>query len=386
MSATGKGVGVAVVDTGIAGDQADFRKSQSDSTSRVIASAVTNPSAKNEGDSYGHGTHIAGIVAGNGNNRATSDPLSGKYVGVAPDANLINVKVSDEKGEATVLDVLYGLQFVIDFKDTYNIRVVNLSLESTQAESYKTDPLDAAAEAAWFNGIVVVAAAGNRGTSSDAVGYAPGNDPYVISVGSVDDQGTKNTLDDSLSSWSSRGTTQDGYAKPDILAPGAHIVSNLAPKSEFTNLCPSCIVDNEYIRAGGTSMAAPMVSGAIADMLQVRPDLTPDQVKGTVVATARKVLGDRANEVSALGLVASNLAITTANSGLTPSTLIETATGEIGYSRSTWSRSTWSRSTWSRSTWSRSTWSCNCSKTPSGSIDPSRSTWSRSTWSTSWSK
>jgi serine protease AprX len=384
--ATGKGVGVAIVDTGIAGDGVDFAKSDTDSTSREIASVVTNPYAKTDLDSYGHGTHVAGIVAGNGNNRPSSDPLKGDYVGVAPEANLINVKVSDEKGDATVLDVIYGLQFVVDYKDTYNIRVVNLSLESTDAQSYKTDPLDAAVESAWFHGVVVVAAAGNRGTASDAVNYAPGNDPYAISVGGVDDQGTKNTLDDALASWSSRGTTQDGYAKPDILAPGAHIISDLAPNSAFASLCPSCIVSGQYIRAGGTSMASPMVAGAAADLLQLYPGLTPDQVKGTMVATTRKVLGEAANEVSVASIVQGSLPITTANQGLTPNTLVSSSTGNIDYTRSSWSRSSWSRSSWSRSSWSRSSWSCNCSKTSSGTIDPTRSSWSRSSWSTSWSK
>jgi serine protease AprX len=385
-SSTGEGVGVAVVDTGIAGTLPDFRESQSNSTSRVVATAATNPYATSDNDSYGHGTHVAGIIAGNGGNRPSSDPLDGNYVGVAPDANLVSVKVSDENGDATVLDAIYGLQFVVDYKSTYNIRVVNLSLESSDPQSYKTDPLDAAAEAAWFNGIVVVAAAGNRGTAGDAVDYAPGNDPYVISVGGVDDQGTKNTLDDAIASWSSRGTTQDGYAKPDVLAPGAHIVSDLAPNSAFASLCPSCIVSGQYIRVGGTSMAAPMVSGAVADMLQLRPNLTPNQVKAAILGGGRKVLGASTSEVSANDLVYGSIPSTNPNAGLTPNSTIKASTGQIDYSRSTWSRSTWSRSTWSRSTWSRSTWSCNCSKSSSGSIDPTRSTWSRSTWSTSWNK
>src|SRR5207237_10339549 len=104
---------------------------------------------------------------------------------------------------------------------------------------------------------------GNRGTGADAVNYAPGNDPYAIAVGGVDDQGTKNTVDDAIADWSSRGTTQDGYAKPDVLAPGAHIVSNLAPNSAFASMCPSCIVSGQYIRIAGTSMAAPMVAGPV---------------------------------------------------------------------------------------------------------------------------
>ena len=112
-------------------------------------------------------------------------------MGVAPRANLISVKVSDDDGDTTVLDVIYGIQFAVDNKDRFGIRVVNLSLSSTVAESYRTDPLDAAAESAWFSGLVVVAAAGNDGTAPDAVSYAPGNDPYVITAGALDDRGTQ---------------------------------------------------------------------------------------------------------------------------------------------------------------------------------------------------
>ena len=156
-------------------------------------------------------------------------------MGVAPKANLISIKASDDDGNATVLDVIAGMQFAVDHKAEYNIRVLNLSLESTSIESYKTDPLDAAVEAAWYKGIFVVAAAGNRGPGDDSVSHAPGNDPYVVTVGAVDDQGTKEIADDTPTSWSSRGTTQDGFAKPDIYAPGANIVSNLAPKSKYAD-------------------------------------------------------------------------------------------------------------------------------------------------------
>ena len=150
-----------------------------------------------------------------------------------------------------------GLQFVVDHKDDYNIRVVNLSLRSTQAESYLTDPLDAAVEAAWNAGIVVVVAAGNEGTSPDAVNYAPANDPYVITVGGVDDMGTDNTSDDALASWSSRGTTQDGVKKPDILAPGAHMVSTIPAGSDYTAALPdlrgrrAVLPGRRYLDVGG---------------------------------------------------------------------------------------------------------------------------------------
>ena len=186
---TGAGIGVAVIDTGVSGDLPDFETTQYSAISRVIASAVVDPGASTADDTYGHGTAVAGLVAGNGWYCDSYDPLYGEYAGTAPDANLISVKVADDSGHATTLDAIYGLQFAVDHKADYNIRVVNLSFRSTSGESYTTDPLDAAVEQAWFHGITVVAAAGNLGTADDAVSYAPGNDPYVITVGGVDTRG-----------------------------------------------------------------------------------------------------------------------------------------------------------------------------------------------------
>jgi serine protease AprX len=388
-SVTGKGVGVAVIDTGIAGGMPDFRATGTTS-SRVIANAVTNPDARTPGDAYGHGTHVAGIIGGNGWNRSFTDPLRGKYVGIAPEANLISVKVSDDQGEASVLDVIYGLQFVVDNKAAYNIRVVNLSLESTTPGSYKTDPLNAAVEAAWFKGIVVVTAAGNRGSAEDAVSRAPGNDPYVITVGAYDDQASNADGDDSRPAWSSRGVTADGFAKPDIHAPGSGIVSTLAPNSAFASMCPSCIVDGQMIRAGGTSMAAPMISGTVALLLQWFPNLTPNQVKGMLVRNAR-LINNRYPAVEAYKTLEAAYYGRTApisTAGLTPNAIIDPATGEIDYTRSSWSRSSWSAADggltadFARSSWSRSSWS----STSSDGVDVSRSSWSRSSWSTSWDK
>ena len=166
---------MAVIDTGIDGNLPDFRGASG--KSRVIATAVTNPDADTVMDTYGHGTHVAGIIAGNSNYRNSSDPLRGKFAGVAPDANLVSVKVSDDAGNATVLDVIYGLQFVVDHQNTYNIRVVNMSLDSTTPQSYKLDPLDAAVESAWFHGLVVVVAAGNRGDATRRGAVRPGQRP-----------------------------------------------------------------------------------------------------------------------------------------------------------------------------------------------------------------
>ncbi|HEY3021558.1 MAG TPA: S8 family peptidase [Solirubrobacteraceae bacterium] len=409
---TGKGVGVAVIDTGIAGDLPDFRVSQTDTHSRVIATAVVNPAAQNASDTFGHGTHIAGLIAGNGTDRDAADPLNGQYAGVAPDANLIAVKTDDGHGNATVADVIDGLQFVVDFKSTYNIRVVNLSLRSADAQSYKTDPLDAAVEQAWFAGIVVVAAAGNEGNNAGAVSYAPANDPYVITVGGVDDKGTKGISDDTLATWSSRGTTQDGFSKPDVVAPGAHLVSTLAPGADYASLCTGCVTDGQYFRVGGTSMAAGVVSGEVADLVQAFPGYTPNQLKALVVKRTRAVAPDTTTTdvlVDATGTPLLSSSTTTAtvsgaeialdkalanpttesaNAGLTPNQLIDPATLAIDFTRASWSRASWSdaidplRASWSRASWSRASWSrASWSATPQSCSDFERASWSRASWS-----
>jgi serine protease AprX len=273
---TGKGVGVAVIDSGISANKPDFKGTNGSSriTANVIGSGATR-----SGDDVGHGTHVAGILAGNSFNRGTADPSYGAYVGIAPEASIIALKVADDGGGVTMIDVITALQYTVQHKDELGIRVVNLSLSSDTPGSYLDDPINAAVEFVWHSGIVVVVAAGNRGTAADAVQYPPGNDPYVISVGATDELGTANPSDDVTTPESSRGITQDGAAKPEVLAPGAHIVAPLAMGSAFQTLCPTCVVAGEYLRIGGTSMAAPVVAGAAALLVQARPDLNPDQVK-----------------------------------------------------------------------------------------------------------
>ena len=383
-AATGAGVGVAVIDTGLDGRMPDF--AAADGSSRVVASAVTNPDARTALDTYGHGTHVAGIIAGNGTNRPASDPAAGKYIGIAPRANLIAVKASDDAGNATILDAIYGLQFAVDHRDEFNIRVVNLSLSSTVAESYRTDPLDAAVEAAYFSGIVVVAAAGNRGAAEDAAWYAPGNDPFAISVGAVDDRGTVLRVDDSYTAWSTIGTTQDGVAKPDIAAPGAHIVSTLAEGSAFSQLCSSCVVDDTYIRLGGTSMAAPVVAGIAALMLERHPGWTPAQVKRTILATGRDI-GGRVAEANAAAAVWTETPPPASGDDVTANPLVDTTTGAIDYTRSSWGRSSWGSAPDALvAGWARSSWGCSCPAPEDPATEPTRSSWGNDvSWASGWS-
>jgi serine protease AprX len=393
---TGAGVGVAVLDTGIAGDVRDFGSSGS-RTSRVVASVVTNRDATTATDRYGHGTHVAGLIAGNGQALATSDALYGRYMGTAPSAQLVSIKVSDDHGNASVIDVIEGLQFVVDHGADYRIRVVNLSLASSEALPYRQDPLDAAVEAVWLHGVVVVAAAGNSGSTADAVSYAPANDPYVITVGAVDDRGTKATADDRLASWSSRGVTQDGFAKPDLVAPGVRIAGPLAPGSDYTSLCPSCVVDGRYIRVSGTSMASPIVAGIAADVIAAHPTWTPNQVKGALTYNSGKLdangdpianlrrTGDGSWEVDADAAVGATPNELVSNGGLVPSTFIDPATGLIDETRASWRRASWKAADGSlQATWAATSWLAVDPLTTSTTADATteRASWRRASWKT----
>ena len=389
---TGDGVAVAVIDTGIAGDLPDFRVSGTDPTSRVIASVVANPDATTATDLYGHGTHVAGLVGGNSRNLPSADPLYNRYIGTAPTANLVSIKASDDHGNSSLVDVIAGLQFAVDHRADYRIRVVNLSLVSSLAQSYRVDPLDAAVEAAWFHGLVVVAAAGNYGTAPDAVSHAPGNDPFAITVGAVDDHATKYTLDDTLAPWSSRGVTQDGFAKPDIVAPGAHIAAPLAPGSDFPALCATCVVDGRYFQVSGTSMAAPIVAGIAADLVAAHPSWTPNEVKGALTYAGRmggatgqqsptvRQTADGQPEVAADLAADASWTARQANQGLVPSDLIDPATGDIDWVRASWGRASWGAAVGGlRASWGRASWGCDCSAM-TGAANYTRASWGRASW------
>jgi len=228
-------------------------------------------------DQYGHGTHIAGIIAGNG------DDSNGLFKGIAPQAEIVNFRVADQNGMAHESGIIDALQLILELRDTYgiNVRVVNMSMNSTVEASYNDSALNAALEILWFNGIVVVVSAGNSGDMEfNSINAAPANDPYVITVGATDEHGTADRGDDTIPSWSSHGVTLDGVSKPDVYAPGRNIISVLSNESPWATEHPERLAgDGEYFRVSGTSMAAPMVAGVVAHMLYTNPDLTPDQIK-----------------------------------------------------------------------------------------------------------
>jgi serine protease AprX len=300
----GTGIGVAVIDSGVA-DHADFRTA---GVSRVIHSesfVVGNTSAV---DAYGHGTHVAGIVAGNGSASGAGSGYAKQLPGMAPNANIINLRVLDQNGAGTDSQVIAAIQRAIQLKSQYNIRVINLSLGRPVFESYTLDPLCQAVEQAWAAGIVVVVAAGNNGrdNSQHTHGFAtigaPGNDPAVITVGATRTFQTDTRVDDAIASYSSKGPTLiDHIVKPDIVAPGNRTVSLLVKNSTLdvanpglevppTGTCSTTCV-SKYFRLSGTSMATPVVSGAVALMLQNDPTLTPDTVKARIMKTAWKGFG-----------------------------------------------------------------------------------------------
>ena len=291
----GAGIGVAVIDSGIY-SHPDLL-STSTGRSRVVYRQSFVGGVQN--DDFGHGTHVAGIIAGNG---STSNVPGSPHVlaGIAPQANLLDLRVLDQNGSSNDSVVIAAIQTAVNLKLAYNVRVINLSLGRPIYESCTLDPLCEAAEAAWNSGIVVVAAAGNLGRNGYATVLSPGNSPHAITVGAMKTEQTYTRSDDLIASYSSKGPTYiDMTVKPDIVAPGNLVVSLLAPGSTLANEFPEDIVapsyysssasgPAEYLRLSGTSMATPVVSGAVALILQKEPALSPDTIKARLMKTASK--------------------------------------------------------------------------------------------------
>lgn len=347
----GQGIGVAVVDSGV-NPNGDLYTVMG--VNRQVADVRFNSDYnQNSSDGYGHGTHVSSIVGGDGSES------NGKYIGVAPMVNIINVKVSNDDGSARTSDVVQGLQWVLENKDRYNIRVVNISLNSSVAESYHTNPLDAAVEILWFNKIVVVVSAGNK---ANGVLYPPANDPFVITVGATDDKGTASITDDSITSFSAYGTTEDGIKKPEIVAPGKNIVARLVNTNMgLAKDHPANVISGTYFKMSGTSVSAPMVSGAVALLLQLEPTLTPDQVKYRLTYTANKTWsGYNSSKAGAgyLDILAATKTKTNAssNKGIVPSQLLTTGSAPISWGSVGWNSVGWNSVGWNSVGWNSVGW------------------------------
>jgi serine protease AprX len=248
---------------------------------------------RSPGDPNGHGTHVAGIV-GNSFYEHRDD----EFRGVAPAADLVAVRVLDETGVGSYADVLQGINWVVQHKDEYGIRVLNISMYAVPVAPYWADPYNRAVMAAWNAGIVVVASAGNTGPQPLSVGV-PGNTPYVITVGAFTDSRTTDDLgDDYIPEFSAAGPTLDAFVKPDVIAPGAHIVSVMPNDSYLSDQYPDRRLAGHYFEMSGTSMSAAVVSGIVALMLSEHPELTPDQVKYRLMQTARPQFSEATGEAA----------------------------------------------------------------------------------------
>ena len=291
--------------------------------SRVVYSQDFVPDEPNDtNDHYGHGTHVAGLIAGNGT-ASTGKQFFRTFLGIAPNVNLINLRVLDSNGQGTDTAVIQAIQTAIALKNTYNIRVINLSLGRGVYESYTLDPLCQAVEQAWKAGIVVVVAAGNDGRNlalnSEAYGTidAPGNDPYVLTVGATNTMNTATLTDDVMASYSSKGPSFiDQVAKPDVVAPGNLVTSLLAAGSNLQQENPTFFTPNgfyqlngnpdqsspDYMPLSGTSMATGVTSGAVALLLNANSSLTPDQVKALIMLSANKTVLPATSSVAVNGI------------------------------------------------------------------------------------
>ena len=274
----GRGVTVAVVDTGIAPNELWSGREKKESSLIGWVDFVDNK--KKPRDPNGHGTHISGIIA---NAQIGED---GEYNGIAPGANIVSVRVLDKEGFGTYEQVIQGIQWVVKNKDKYDIKVMNLSLVSSVQSPYWADPLNQAVTRAWAEGIAVVVAAGNGGPDPMTIGV-PGNNPYVITVGAFTDDYTPNDWsDDYIAPFSAAGPTLDGFVKPDLVAPGAHMLSPMPQNSTLAHLYKENRVGRNYYAIAGTSQAAAVVSGVTALTLDQNPALTPDELKYRLMGTS----------------------------------------------------------------------------------------------------
>ncbi|MFN2545736.1 MAG: S8 family serine peptidase [Actinomycetota bacterium] len=371
LSYNGAGIGVALVDTGVV---------PVPDLVNHITHVVDFTPEDNGLDSFGHGTHMAGLIAGDG----TSS--NGAYVGAAPGANLISLKVAGANGATDVSVVMAALQWAVTHKVQYNIRVLNLSFGTDSKQSYSVDPLDYAMEQTWRAGIFVVVAAGNKGPQAGTISK-PGDDPYVFTVGAANLNGTTDTGDDYVADFSSRGPTVDGFTKPDVFAPGVSLVSLRDPGWVVDTYYPEARVGDSYFKGTGTSQATALMSGIAALLLQSNPATTNDGLKAALMGTANSLSGATGGigivhingKDGALAGVRGSKYSGKANYGLTRSTglgslelsrgslhvysdILHTGTpvavvGEVDALGNAWSGNAWSGNAWSGNAWSSNAWS-----------------------------
>ena len=420
---TGKGIDVAVIDTGVTPVEGLDKGNLIDGPDLSFDS---QDPARRHRDFYGHGTHLAGIIAANDAPSAYPTDYANhpeRLTGIAPDSRIVNMKVGDSHGVVDVTQVIAALAWLTQHKNDpgLNIRVVVLAYGTDSTQSYKSSPLAHAVEQAWKSGLVVVTSAGNR-TKLSAGLDAPANDPFAIAVGASDTRNTFDVTDDNVPFFSSSARAGTTDRAPDVVAPGVSIPSLRVPDSVLDkNWGWIATVGTRYFKGTGTSQSAAVVGGVVALLLQQRPAMTPDQVKALIKTNAVSLTGET-NSTQGAGRIDLDKMLDaptpTANQSFAASTgggsvdqsrgsmrptlngvaisgdvdifglqysslvMAKKIAGKTSWSGGNWNGSTWSGSTWSGSTWSGSTWS---GSTWSGSTW-SGSTWNGSSWSgSSWS-
>jgi serine protease AprX len=358
---------IAIVDSGIDKGVGSFGDG-----SRVVRREVFTSLQQDAGklDGRGHGSFVAGIAAGEAEG----------YTGVAPRANLVDLDVMDDEGKARTSDVIKAAEWILDHKDAYNIRVANFSLHSSSVLSVKYHPLNKAVEKLWFSGVVVVAAAGNYGTAEGPSGvmHAPGNDPFVITVGAYDLNGSANLGNHQVPYWSAYGYTNEGFAKPDVVAAGRYLVGPAPEGATMGVERPDRIVAPGYLKLSGTSFAAPIVSGIAAEILAYRPSLTPDQIKGAIMMSGRRMPTasllqqgrGEVNLIRAILIPTSKLAdpnqalnrfvVADPNGGtgriFDTSAFYAAIKGDAAWDSAAWQDAAWSSAAWQDAAWQDAAW------------------------------
>jgi serine protease AprX len=366
---------IAVVDSGV--------QSRDDFGSRLLASVNLSTLPNNSaGDGRGHGTFVAGVAAGASPNSA----------GASPSTNLVSIDVLDDSGMGLTSDIINACQWILDHKAQYNIKVANFSLHSSITAPFWIDPLDRAVEKLWFNGITVVVAAGNYGSASGPSGvlYSPGDDPFVITVGAADIGSKANTRDDTVASWSAWGSTVDGFAKPELTAPGRYMVGPVPATSTLVTERPTAVVAPGYIQLSGTSFATPIVSGVAAEILARHPNFTPDQVKGALMLTTRQVDGALGG-AAGVGEITANKAAQVdsppnPNAGLDQFVKTDPTTGGPVFDAASWNSTALANASWNSVSWNSASWnSASWNSASWNSVSWNSASWNSASWnSASW--